>query len=277
MYIQSEREIKTISPTSLSAWLRCRADWYNRYILKSDRDGTWNMMVGNAVHLGTYLMHSGLDWEQGVRDFWNEHSAILSDPECPSLDEVLTLLRVYKQMNPRHEGDVGEKYFKVEVPGLDKPLTGIFDLLPGREAGIVEFKTGGWWTQARADLAMQTIHYSLAYREIYQRMPVSFTYYAFEFTTKKVRRIRTGVTEQELDEFIPYVASLQREMEHSIILPRCQFKDNNQTCWYPEQCGMIMESIRQTSRDVMPPREKDVISKSGGKGRKKRSQEKVVP
>lgn len=277
MYIQSEREIKTLSPTSLSAWLRCRADWYNRYISKADREGTWNMMAGNLIHLGTFLMHMGRDWQTGVRDFYEEHSEILSAADAPSLNDMMTLLRVYQQMNPRHEGDVGEKYFKVEIEGLPRPLTGIFDLLPGGSPSIVEFKTGGWWTQARADLAMQTIHYSLAYREIYQRMPESFTYYAFEFTTMRVRKIRTGVTSEELDEFIPYVAALYKEMERNVIIPRCMFKDNNQTCWYPEECAKIMETIRANNRVVMPPRGKNDSGKSSGKGRKKRGKEETMP
>ncbi len=265
MFIQVGREVKTISPTSLSAWLRCRADWYNRYITKADRKGTWNMMVGNCVHLGTFLMHTGRDWEDGVREFWEEHNEILSDPDCPSLEKVLGLLRDYARMNPRHEGDVGEKYFKVEIEGLSKPLTGIFDLLPGAYPGIVEFKTGGWWTQARADLAMQTIHYSLAYREIYARMPESFIYYAFEFTSNKIRKIRTGVSERELDEFIPYVRALYEEMESGIIIPKCLLKDNKQTCWYPEECAKIMETVRAKSI-ILPSRKKNDISESSSKG-----------
>lgn len=251
MVIETVREVKTLSPTSLSAWLRCRADWYNRYVAKTARSGSWNMMVGNAFHLGTYLMHSGKDWAAGVRDFWLEHTEILEAEDAPSLETVLTMLRVYQQMNPRHEGDQGEKYFKIDINGLSRPLTGIFDLLPGSAPGVVEFKTGGWWTQARADLAMQTIHYSLAYRELFGHVPEFFHFYAFDLQNVRVRRIKALVpSSEELDEFIPYLASLQAEMETAVIMPKCLLKDNNQTCWYPEECARILEEIRGRSIHV---------------------------
>lgn len=248
MIIQRDREIKTISPTSLSAWLRCRSDWYNRYLLKTDRDGTWNMMAGNAIHLGTYLYHSNTgDWKEGLRNFYEEHSKILSHPDAPSLETFETLMRIYIMKNKRHPGDTAESYFKINIEGLEQPITGIFDLLPGEGHGIVEFKTGGWWTQSRVDLAMQTMHYSLAYREMFNRMPEYFHYYAFDFENIRVKLIKTLVEESELEDFIQFMKDAVDEMKNSVIIPKCLLKDNNQQCWYSEQCSAILDEVRESS------------------------------
>ena len=259
MIIESDRVIKTISPTMLSAWIRCRADWYNRYISKTDRNGTWNMQVGNAIHLATYLYHSKTgNWEEGIREFWEDHDKILSHPNAPSLETAVTLMRVYILKNPRHPGDTAEQYFKINIKGLDNPLTGIFDLLPGDGHGIVEFKTGGWWTQSRVDMAMQTIHYTLAYRELYGRMPDYFHYYAFEFDNMRVKHIKTHVTEEELDEFVSYVKSVTDEMKNGVIIPKCLFKDNKQECWYPDECQAIMNEVRSKSIKVARVKDENV-------------------
>lgn len=262
------REIKTLSPTSLAAWLRCRGDWYNRYVLKSDRGGTWNMMAGNIIHLGAQLHHQGLDWKAGMIEFYEAHREIMSAEDAPSLEKLLTLMRVYIMKNPRQEDDQPEEYFKIAIPGLEQPATGIFDLLRGD--GIIEFKTGGFWTQARVDLAMQTVHYSMAYRAKYGHMPKYFRYYWFDFENTRVKEIETSVTEEEVDQFIEWMKKIVSEMETGVIIPRCRFTDNKQECWYPEQC-LEIEQYNHSRAILIEQR------KSSGEGTKGRREEESVP
>ena len=262
------RVVKTISPTSLSAWLRCGGDWYNRYVLRSPRDGTWNMMAGNCIHLGTQTLHQGGDWKSAMAEFYADHLEIMSASGAPSLETMYTLMRIYAQMNPRREGDRPEEYFKVQVEGIAQPLTGIFDLLPGGTTGIAEFKTGGWWTQSRADLAMQTIHYTLAYKTLFGVMPEFFHYYAFDFENVKVRRIKTGVHEDDLNDFVDFVKEVLYNMESGLLVTKCLFVDNKQVCWYPEECGKILTENRERAIKIEQREPSSESPKKRRKGKK---------
>ena len=73
--------------------------------------------------------------------------------------------------------------FRIDVPGLDKPLIGEFDLIvqDGRDACIVDWKTSASrWPAGKADRDLQATVFSYAYEKLNGKSPL----FRFDVITK---------------------------------------------------------------------------------------------
>ena len=128
--------------------------------------------------------------------------------------------------------------FQVEVPGLDKPLIGEFDLLvsDGRDPCIVDWKTSASrWPAGKADRDLQATVFSYAYEKLYNETPL----FRFDVVTKARNPVcESHYTSRSVREFERFEALANRAQEairKGVFLP-------NETsfacgeCPYKNQC-----------------------------------------
>ena len=112
--------------------------------------------------------------------------------------------------------------FKVDVPGLDKPLIGEFDLIvrDGRDACIVDWKTSASrWPAGKADRDLQATVFSYAYEKLNDTTPL----FRFDVITKAKNPVcETHYTcrdEAAFRRFESLAARVQDAVDKSVFLP----------------------------------------------------------
>jgi putative RecB family exonuclease len=112
--------------------------------------------------------------------------------------------------------------FKINVPGLNKPLIGEFDLVveEGRDRCIVDWKTSATrWPESKAAREMQPTVFSYAFRELYGELPL----FRFDVVTKTknpvYERHYTTRNEDNFDRFVFLANKVQESVNAGIFLP----------------------------------------------------------
>lgn len=112
--------------------------------------------------------------------------------------------------------------FKIEVPGLNKPLIGEFDLVvqDGRDACIVDWKTSASrWPAGKADRDFQATVFSFAYKQMHGVDPL----FRFDVTTKTKNPMceshYTSRGSNDFERFKVLAVKAQEAVEKGMFLP----------------------------------------------------------
>lgn len=165
-----------LSPSRLTCYDYCPAEFHKRYILKRDEPPTPERSFGTAVHKGLEALYRGEDDELAFLRAWREAQKELVAAEqifgLGLTERGLELLEMVRNLNLTGEP---EKHIVVTAPGLKLPVIGYVDLWA--ENHILDFKTTGYgWTQAKADAQLfQPAIYSQAYADEHGSIP-KFTF-----------------------------------------------------------------------------------------------------
>lgn len=155
--------LRHLSASSIATYQECPLAFYGRYIAHWPESHppmmVTAMALGRVVHSALEAHHQGLDAVVALCEAWGK----LGHP-MPSgyFAKALELTRLYTSTEPRDPRDVTEQKFRLEVPGVPVPIIGYIDCQRGLV--VKEFKTTGsatWWTQERADSALQVTIYSM--------------------------------------------------------------------------------------------------------------------
>ena len=128
--------------------------------------------------------------------------------------------------------------FKIEVPGLKKPLIGEFDLVvtDGGDEAICDWKTASSkWPASKADHDLQATAFCYAYKAVHGRSPL----FRFDVYTKAkqptLNQYYTVRTQDQLDRFAFLAGRIERSVEAGLFYPNesCM---NCAECPYRERC-----------------------------------------
>ena len=128
--------------------------------------------------------------------------------------------------------------FRVEVPGLSKPLVGEFDLVTvdGGDEAIVDWKTASMkWPNSKADHDLQATVFCYAYRQLHGRMPM----FRFDVFTKAKAPVHhqfyTYRSQDDFDRFVYLAGQIEKAVNTGIFLPveSCM---NCAECAYGSHC-----------------------------------------
>jgi hypothetical protein len=165
-----------LSPSRLTTYTYCPAEYFKRYILKQDEPPTPERSFGTAVHVGLEAHFRGQDDELAFLRAWRQAKQELQAAQqvfgAGLPERGLELLEMVR--NLKLEGEP-ERRIGVIDPNIPLPFIGYTDLWS--EGHIWDFKTTGYgWTQAKADAQIfQPAIYSQAHSEEYGSIP-QFTF-----------------------------------------------------------------------------------------------------
>jgi hypothetical protein len=161
-----------LSPSRLTCYAYCPAEFYKRYVLKRDEPPTPERCFGTAVHQGLEAYFHGQDDELTFLRAWREAKAHLAAADQifgKGLPERgLELLEMVRNLGLSGEP---ERHIVVTAPDIPIPIIGYTDLWS--EGHIVDFKTAGYgWTQDKANQQLfQPAIYSQAHSDEYGEIP----------------------------------------------------------------------------------------------------------
>lgn len=165
-----------LSPSRLSCYEYCPAEFHKRYVLKRDQPPNVERMFGTAVHKGLEAQFSEQDdelaflreWKRARVELQEAHQAISSGLITRGLELLAMVRRLGLQGEP-------ERRIGVVHHAIPLPFIGYVDLW--REGEIIDFKTTGYaWKQDKADRQMfQPAIYSQAHADQYGTIP-KFTF-----------------------------------------------------------------------------------------------------
>jgi putative RecB family exonuclease len=114
--------------------------------------------------------------------------------------------------------------FKVQVPGLDKPLIGEYDLVikDEEETTIVDWKTSAArWPEGKADKDFQTTAFSYAY--LMESSQHTIPAFRFDVVTKaknpSSEKHYTRRTEDDLNRFVRIAVAVEQAVKKEVFLP----------------------------------------------------------
>lgn len=142
-----------LSPSRLTCYQYCPAEFFKRYILKKDEPPTPERLFGTAVHKGLEAYFCGKDDELAFLREWRALKITLRPDEqafTGGLDrrglEVLEMVRALEL-----HGEP-ERHFIYTRAKFIIPVLGYIDLWDESSKTIIDFKTAGYgWTQEKAD------------------------------------------------------------------------------------------------------------------------------
>lgn len=153
-----------LSPSRLSTYEYCPAEFRKRYVLKQSDPPTPEMAFGTAVHAGIEAHYLGKDDDLAFLKSWRDAQKII--PATVRVfgsgltDRGLQMLEMVRNLGL---SGTPEKHFIMVAPGFIIPILGYIDLWS--KDHLYDFKTTGYsWTQTKADAQMfQPAIYSQAY------------------------------------------------------------------------------------------------------------------
>jgi hypothetical protein len=163
-----------LSPSRLTCYAYCPAEFYKRYILKQDEPPTPERSFGTAVHKGIEAHFRGGDDELAFLRAWREAQKELAAAEqifgAGLPERGLELLEMVRNLGLSGEP---ERHIVVTAPGIKIPIIGYTDLWSEVSGEIVDFKTSGYgWTQQKADEQIfQPAIYSQAFSDEHGYIP----------------------------------------------------------------------------------------------------------
>lgn len=165
-----------LSPSRLSCYAWCPAEFHKRYVLKQDDPPTVERMFGTSVHKGLEALFKGEDAELAFLRDWRQSKRTLQAAEQvfgSGLDaRGLELVEMVSNLGLQ---GVPEQHILIAAPDFNIPFIGYVDLWS--EGHIYDFKTTGWgWSQDKADAQIfQPAIYSQAHADAYGSIP-KFTF-----------------------------------------------------------------------------------------------------
>lgn len=165
-----------LSPSRLSCYDWCPAEFHKRYILKQDDPPTPERLFGTAVHKGIEAHFRDQDDELAFLRAWKDAKAELTAAQqvfgSGLAARGLELLEMVRNLDLH-----GEPEHRIGVidPNIPLPFIGYTDRWS--EGHIVDSKTTGYgWTQDKADAQLfQPAIYSQAHSDEYGSIP-KFTF-----------------------------------------------------------------------------------------------------
>ena len=128
--------------------------------------------------------------------------------------------------------------FSVEVPGLQKPLIGEFDLIieDGGDEAICDWKTSGSkWPTGKVDRDLQATVFCYAYKKIHGKSPL----FRFDVYTKtkdpSLYQFYTVRTQDELDRFEFVACKIEKAVNEELFFPNENII-NCAECPYADRC-----------------------------------------
>lgn len=169
-----------LSVSSVQLYVRCPAQYRQRYVERLVTPTNMPMMFGKVFHAALEAEHRGQDSEAILITEWNNGQAILDAALAgimPSKKHALALLDEYKRRGLGGKMGHPERKFVLPFPSpsIPVPLLGYIDLVLPDE--IREFKTTATttWTEIKAATAAQTAVYGWAVQRMYhRRLPMRY-------------------------------------------------------------------------------------------------------
>ena len=251
--IDTVRETPHWSYSAFNTYLTCPMRYFFRYIEHAEVERTSvSIPFGRAFHavLSERAM-KGVDYtvEDAKEDFavyfrgetevsenisykpeedfwfWNQRGCDMLDVALSEWPDDYTVKSVAEA-------------FRIEVPGLSKPLVGEFDLVTvdGGDEAIVDWKTASAkWPAGKVDRDLQATTFCYAYRQLHDRMPM----FRFDVFTKAKtpahHQFYTYRNQDDFDRFGYLAGKIEKAVNSGIFLPveSCM---NCAECAYGSRC-----------------------------------------
>ena len=167
------------SYSALNTYLNvCQLQYFFRYVEQAEIERTSACFpFGKAFH----AVLSAQAWECLMGSSLTHQESVELFAEAFKIDAEATPNLIYKEGENFDKGVA--QAFKIDVPGLKKPLIGEWDLLvqDGRDVCIVDWKTSASrWPAGKADRDLQTTIFSYAYEKLNGTTPL----FRFDVITK---------------------------------------------------------------------------------------------
>lgn len=163
-----------LSPSRLSTYQWCPAEFHRRYVLKIHDPSTPEQLFGVAVHKGLEAHYRGEDAELGFLRVWRAAKQSLTDAQQPLISGLdqrgLEILDMVRALGLQGEP---ERFISVTHPSFIIPFIGYVDLWDESSKTIYDFKTAAYgWTQKKADeQVFQPAIYSQAVADAFGLIP----------------------------------------------------------------------------------------------------------
>ena len=251
--IETMKETPHWSYSAFQTYLTCPMRYYFRYIAHAEPERTSvSLPFGRAFHAVLSLRaEKGKDYtaEDAKEDFAVyfrgeteacENLTYKSEEDywfwqqrgCDMLDVTLS------EWSDDYTVKSVAEAFRVDVPGLSKPLIGEFDLVvtDGGDEAVVDWKTStSKWPAGKVDHDLQVTAFCYAYNQIHGRMPL----FRFDVFTKAKNPARhqfyTVRTEDELARFVHLANRIEAAVNTGVFIPleSCM---NCSECPYSDRC-----------------------------------------
>lgn len=165
-----------LSPSRLTCYTYCPAEFYKRYILKRDEPPTPERSFGTAVHKGIEAHFLNQDDDLAFLRAWrDEKEALTAADQLFGSGLTARGLELLEMVRSLDLAGIPEQKITVIHPAIHIPIIGYTDLWS--DGHIYDFKTTGYgWTQDKADAQIfQPAIYSAAYAEQHNIIP-KFTF-----------------------------------------------------------------------------------------------------
>ena len=254
-----ERNIESLkaqphwSYSAFSTYLQCPMKYYFRYIAQAEVERTSACLpFGRAFH--AVLSERALKGPSFTREDALENFAVFFKGETEVSENLIykpdetfdsclqkgfdMLAVAFESWSDDYTIKAVAESFKVEVPGLSKPLIGEFDLVvaDGGDEAVCDWKTASSkWPSSKADHDLQATAFCYAYKAVHGRSPL----FRFDVYTKAkqptLNQYYTVRTQDELDRFAYLAGKIERSVDAGIFYPNesCM---NCAECPYRERC-----------------------------------------
>lgn len=163
-----------LSPSRLSTYAWCPAEFHRRYVLGIKDPPTPEMCFGTAVHAGLEALFHGEDDELAfLRDWRAAKATLIAAGHGVSTDLDFRGLELLQQVRNLGLNGEPERRVGVVTTNIPLPFIGYADLWDEASKTVYDFKTTGWqWTQKKADAQVfQPAIYSQAFADAYGYIP----------------------------------------------------------------------------------------------------------
>ena len=155
------------------------------------------------------------------------------------LEKGLDMLKVaYENWSDDYVVKTVAESFKVDVPGLSKPLIGEFDLVvtDGGDEAVCDWKTASSkWPMGKANRDLQATAFCYAYKKIHGKSPL----FRFDVYTKTkiptLNQYYTLRTQDELDRFEFVAGKIEQAVNTELFFPN-ENLINCAECPYADRC-----------------------------------------
>ncbi len=230
----NNRIIKTLSASAINTYNQCPYAFYLLYVIKIIQKPSIALRVGSAFHQAVELFHSTDKKPEEILEIIKK-DFITCKEDIKEFNTVKLMIKKYFA-NPIEDKTIAtEQRFKLDVPGLPVPLTGILDRLT--LDGYIDYKTTSEDYDANkiTDNPQWKI-YRYAYQRLYNKIP-NVTYYVIN--KKKIKRSDykpqiiklIANSDDEIEETEQYLRDFYQKIQNGKF-PKCK----KPYCFVKEYC-----------------------------------------
>jgi hypothetical protein len=164
-----------LSVSSVTLYMKCPAQFRQRYVDKLVSPTTGPQATGTAFHKALEAEHRGQDSERAWIAAYNAaEAALLPSGQSLTMSKAagLELLNQCRALGLGGAKGEPERKFRIPFPSpiIPVPLLGYIDLAVPNERHFRDYKTTGFdgWSQTRVGLEPQLHAYGWAYQQIYR-------------------------------------------------------------------------------------------------------------